>query len=399
MIAAARTPPHFATLVALTAMTTVTLNMFLPSLPAMAEDFAVDYATISWSVSGYLALTAVLQLFIGPLSDRYGRRPVMLGILVVFTGASVVCVLTEDIWVFLIFRMLQGAVIGGWAISQAVVRDTAEPERAASLLGFISMFMAVAPMTGPMLGGVMDALFGWRATFVFYVGTGVVLLIVCWADLGETNRSASRTLGDQIRTYPGLLRAPAFWGYALCTAFATSSFYTFLAGAPLVSDAVFDISPAVLGIGLGSMTGGFMMGSFIAGRYSQRFGLTAMMVAGRLIAIVGLGTGLILIALGQLSPVLYFAAAVCAGVGNGVTMPSSNSGAMSIDPNLAGSAAGLTGSLTVGIGAVMTALAGSLLTPETAAVGLMGLMMAVTLAALAAALLAAKTAGPALAGS
>jgi Bcr/CflA subfamily drug resistance transporter len=394
----ARTPPRFATLVALTALTTLTLNMFLPSLPAMAADFAVDYATISWSVSGYLAVTAVLQLFIGPLSDRYGRRPVALAVLAIFAAASAVCAVTEDVTTFLIFRMLQGAVIGGWALAQAVVRDTAEPARAASMLGFISMFMAIAPMTGPMVGGVLEELFGWRATFIFYTGAGVALLALIWADMGETNTRRSETLSGQMRAYPGLLRAPAFWGYALCTAFSTSTFYTFLAGAPLVAAAEFAISPAVLGIGMGIITTGYMAGSFLAGRYSQRFGLSAMMIAGRLIGAAGMIAGLGAVALGALTPVLFFGAAVFVGLGNGITMPSSNAGAMSVKPDLAGSAAGLTGSLTVGLGAALTAVAGMLLTPDIAAVGLLWLMLATILAALAAALLAGRTASPALAG-
>lgn len=385
MIPAAKSPPRFATLVSLTALSVLSLNMFLPSLSSMAESFGTDYATISIAVSGYLAVTAVLQLIIGPLSDRYGRRPVMLGALSVFLIASLVCATTDRIEVFLGFRVLQGGIIAGWAVSLAVVRDTFGPQQAASRLGFISMAMAIAPMTGPMIGGVLDEVFGWRANFLLYVGLASVMLLVCWGDLGETNTKKSASLTDQIRSYPSLVRSRRFWAFAGCTAFSTGTFYTFLAGAPLVAEHQFGLSPAVLGICMGSITGGFLFGSFLAGKISARHSLTQMMVAGRLIACAGLAAGLLSVWMGGTDPLLYFGATVFAGLGNGITMPSSNSGVMSINPSLAGSAAGLTGAMTVGTGAALTSLAGAVLTPQNAAVGLLALMLAAGLIALAAA--------------
>ena len=143
-------PPHLSTLVLLTAFSTLSLNMFLPSLANIARDLETDYATVSLAVSGYLAVTAVIQLIAGPLSDRVGRRPVLLGALAIFTGASVICAMAENIWVFLAFRMIQGGMIAGYALSLAIVRDTTDERRAAGLIGYISMAMAIAPMLGPV---------------------------------------------------------------------------------------------------------------------------------------------------------------------------------------------------------------------------------------------------------
>ena len=176
MLTAATTPPRFATLVALTALTTLTLNMFLPSLSGMARHFGVDYAAISFAISGYLAVTAGLQLIIGPLSDRFGRRPVILVSLAIFLAASLVCATTDDVEIFLAFRLLQGAIVAGWGISLSVVRDTFGPRDAASRLGFLSMAMSVMPMTGPLVGGnlsLVSALAGtpyaadWRGGILF----------------------------------------------------------------------------------------------------------------------------------------------------------------------------------------------------------------------------------------
>ena len=142
-------PPRLATLFLLAGLMTLSLNMFLPTLSTMAVDFEVDYSVISLALGLYLASTAVLQLIIGPLSDRWGRRPILLISLVIFTGASLVCALTGYIWMFLGFRVLQGAVISAWVLALAAVRDTHSQASGASLVGYISMTMAIASMLGP----------------------------------------------------------------------------------------------------------------------------------------------------------------------------------------------------------------------------------------------------------
>jgi len=143
MLYSATSPPGLFTLILLTGLSVLSLNMFLPSLSNMAADFQADYSLVSLSIAGYLAITAVLQVVMGPLSDRFGRRPVLLAGLTIFTLASLVCALTTSVWVFLAFRALQGAVISGWVLSLAVIRDTRPPQEAASLIGYVSMAMAV----------------------------------------------------------------------------------------------------------------------------------------------------------------------------------------------------------------------------------------------------------------
>ncbi len=386
MLCSATSPPRMFTLILLTGLSVLSLNMFLPSLSNMAADFQADYSLVSLSIAGYLAVTAVLQVIMGPLSDRFGRRPVLLAALAIFTLASLVCALTTSIWVFLAFRALQGAVISGWALSLAVIRDTAPAQEAASLIGYVSMAMAVAPMLGPMLGGALDELFGWRSSFVAYTGFGAVALGLCWVDLGETNKTPSETLAKQFRTYPELFRSQRYWGYALCMAFSTGSFYVFLAGVPLVAVAMLGLSPVVLGFYMGTITAGFMLGSFLSGRYAKRFSLTTMMILGRISACAGLVVGLALILAGFVNEFTLFGATVFVGLGNGLTMPSCNAGALSVRPKLAGSASGLAGALTVGAGAVLTSIAGVIVTEENGASALLGMMLFTVLMALAAAL-------------
>ncbi len=386
MLYSATKPPRLVTLILLAGLSVLSLNMFLPSLSNMAAEFRVSYSLVSLSIAGYLAVTAVLQLIIGPLSDRFGRRPVMLVGLAVFTAASLVCAMTSDIWVFLAFRVLQGGVVAGWGVSLAVIRDTAPPQEAASKIGYVSMAMAVAPMLGPMIGGGLDALFGWRASFLVYAGIGAAVFALCWVDLGETNTTRSETFAKQFQAYPALFGSRRYWGYALCTVFSRGAFYAFLAGSPLVAVAMLGLSPAELGVYIGSITAGYGLGSFLSGRYAKRFPLTTMMIAGRIVGCAGLVAGLALFLAGFGHALTLFGATVFVGIGNGLTMPSCSAGTMSVRPKLAGSAAGLAGALTVGGGAVLTSITAVIVTGETGAYALLGMMLACTVLALVAAL-------------
>jgi Bcr/CflA subfamily drug resistance transporter len=393
MLLAATTPPRLATLILLSALAVASLNMFLPSLAHIAEAFEADYGLVNLSIAGYAAMTAVLQLVLGPLSDRIGRRPVVLAVLAVFILASLGCALAGDVGSFLAFRMLQAAIISGYTISLAVIRDTAPVHKAASLMGYLAMGWAVAPMLAPLLGGVLDETLGWRASFWAFVVFGGAILALCWADLGETaNRgetnaaAPSASVAAPLRGYPELVRSRRFWGYSLCMAFSVGAFYIFLGGAPLVAAGLFEMSPAMLGVAIGSSTAGFILGSFLSGRLAARRTLTAMMIAGRLVACAGLAAGLLLLALGIVSVATVFGACVFVGIGNGLTFPSANAGAMSVRPALAGSAAGLSGALTVAGGALLSAIAGTVLTEANAAPAMLAMMLLASLLGLAAAL-------------
>lgn len=384
------TPPRLLTLILLAGFSPLSLNMFLPALASIADELATDYATVSWSVSGYLAITAVIQLIIGPLSDRIGRRPVLLGAVALFAIASVGCVLAPDIETFIVFRMLQGGMTAGYTLSLAVVRDTRSEREAVSLIGYIGMSMALAPMLGPMVGGVLDTVFGWRAIFVFYSAGGALLLLICWFDLGETRPDVHGDASGPAPTRASLLKEPLFWAFSLCGMFSVGAFFVFLTGAPLVAKAEFGVTTAELGVYIGTITLGFMVGGFIAGRVGARYDTSTMMIAGRVVACLGLAGGLVLFVSGVHSPLFYFGSTVFAGLGNGITMPASNTGAMSVRPELAGSAAGLNGALIVAGGAVLTAITGNLVTASNGALTLLVLMLFVCIAGLCFALWAAR---------
>lgn len=377
-MAAKTTPPHLVTLIVLASFATVSLNMFLPSLANIAMDLEADYALVSLAVAGYLGVTAIIQLIVGPLSDRLGRRPVMLGALCVFIFSSVMCSVAQDIWTFLFFRMLQGGIIAGYTLALAIVRDTTSDHKTAGLISYISMSMALAPMLGPMLGGILDTAFGWRANFYFYTIVGALLLILCWFDLSETNHDRADSRDPTADRFRHLLQEKRIWGYSLTSALGAGAFYIFLVGAPMVAQSAFDVSTAELGFFIGSITCGFLVGSFFSGLASSRLKITTTMLIGRVTACTGLAFGLILVASDHVSTLSYFGCTILVGLGNGITIPSSNAGMLSVRPKIAGSAAGFNGALMVGGGAVLTSIAGVMIDPNNALYMLLMLMLTAT---------------------
>ena len=240
-------------------------------------------------------MTAVLQLVMGPLSDRFGRRPVILAGLAIFILGSLGCLLATGVWTSRFFRMVQAAIISGAAVSRAVIREFRQRAENRQSHGYLAMAWGIAPMLGPMFGGALDQLFGWRASFWAFFGVGTAVLVLCWFDLSETNKTRSETFAQQFRAYPTLLGSGRFWGYSVCMAFSVGAFFAFLGGAPLVAATVFHMPPATLGLTLGTITSGFILGSFLSGRYAGRYGLTNMMLAGRIVACAGLSAGLALV--------------------------------------------------------------------------------------------------------
>jgi len=376
--------PRLITLILMTAASTLSLNMFLPSLPALAEAFNVPYGTATLAIGGYLAMTAVLALIIGPISDRVGRRPTAIGAVAVFFAASLGCVFAQNWTMFLICRLAQGVMVSGYVLASAVVRDTRDQAQSASLLGYIAGAMAIAPLLGPMLGGLLQDIFGWRANFILYAGLGACLMVAIAIDLTET-RPATTTAKHGPRP---LLVAPRFWAYAMTVAISTCAFYAFLAGAPIVAAQSYGLSGTTLGIGLGSITGGFMIGSFTGARLAPRFGPDRVMLAGRMVSVVGLTIGLIAIAVLPAVPLSLFAFTVFIGLGNGLTTPSANAGALSVIPDLAGTASGVTGAMTVGMGAVATTVIGWALTESATPTHLLAALLAIKGVSLLAALTA-----------
>ena len=352
------------------------MNVFLPSLPGMAEHYQVEYRLMALSVPLYLAVNAIIQILIGPISDKVGRRPVILVGIVLFLLATVGCILSPTAEIFLLFRMAQAVSAVAMVLSRAAVRDLYDQDKAASMIGYVTMGMAVVPMVGPAIGGVLDQAFGWTANFWLLLVLATIILAFSYLDFGETAHKSGKTLVAQFQEYPELLRSPRFWGYSLASGLSSGSFFAYLGGAPFVGTEIYGLTTAELGLYFASPAIGYFAGNFMSGRYSTRFGINRMVFWGCWINGVGVALSLILAFAGLDTVYSFFGFMTLVGLGNGMAIPNSTAGALSVRPHLAGTAAGLSGAMMLGVGAGLSALAGWLLVPGSTAVPLLLIMQA-----------------------
>lgn len=369
------TAPHIATLILLAGISALAMNIFLPSLPNMTDYFQTDYRLMQLSVAVYLAVNAVLQIIVGPISDKFGRRPVILWGIGLFLLATLGCLYAPSAEVFLFFRMCQAVIAVAMVLSRAVVRDMFPQDQAASMIGYVTMGMAVVPMIGPAVGGVLDEIFGWRANFWALFILGALIMVLAWADLGETAVKSGRTLSQQYREYPELLRSPRFWGYSLSSGLSSGAFFAYLGGAPFVGSEVFGMPPSTLGFYFGAPAVGYFAGNFLTGRFATRFGINKMVLWGCSLCTFGIALSLAIFLAGHGTPVSFFGLMTFVGLGNGLCIPNATAGMLSVRPHLAGTASGLGGAIMIGGGAALSALAGALLAPETGAFPLLWIML------------------------
>lgn len=380
------TPPHTATLILMAGVGALSLNVFLPSLPSMADHFGVDYGLMQLSVSLYLATTAFVQIAIGPISDRYGRRPIVLVTVALFILASVGAIYAPNFSAFLICRLIQTSIATSFVMSRAIVRDMVPQAQAASMIGYVTMGMSVVPMLGPAVGGALDEAFGWQASFWLLAGGGAILWLMTFFDQGETFTKREGGFSAQFKEYPKLVTSQRFWGYCLAAAFASGAFFAYLGGAPFVGSDVFGMDPAELGLYFGAPAIGYLVGNGLSGRYSVRIGVNRMVLYGALLTVLGMCLLLLFDIAGFNHPVVFFGFMIFVGLGNGILLPNANAGMLSVRPDLTGSAAGLGGAFMIGGGAALSVIAGFILGPGTGARPLIILMLLTTIAAVICAL-------------
>lgn len=374
------TPPHIATLILLPGISAAAMNMFLPSLNHMAEHFDVSYAVMQLSVPLYLGLSAILQLFIGPVSDKYGRRLVVLwgvGLFLVFTLG---CILAPNAETFLFCRLMQASIAVAMVLSRAAVRDMYDQDEAASMIGYVTMGMALVPMIAPIVGGAMDEYLGWQSVFWFLLASGIAVFYITWADMGETAMVSGKTLVEQFREYPELLTSPRFWGYSMASALCSGAFFSYLGGAPFIGSAIFGMSAGVLGLYFGAPAIGYAFGNYLTGRLAQSHGINTLVLWGCIVNVLGIALSVLVFLAGMGTPLTFFGFMTFVGLGNGLVIPNATAGMLSVRPHLAGTASGLGGALMIGGGALLSALAGSMLTIETGAYPLLYLQLATGIA-------------------
>ncbi|HKY93728.1 MAG TPA: multidrug effflux MFS transporter [Kiloniellales bacterium] len=389
-------PPESLTLAALLTLAVglgpLATDLYLPSLPSIGIAFGRSVADIQLTLSVYIAGFAVSQLFSGPLSDRFGRRPVMLAGFAVFLAASVLAAFAPSLEVLLAARFLQAlGACAGPVIGRAVVRDIYGPARAAKVFSYMATAWALAPAIGPIIGGLLETLFGWRANFWALAAVSLFLLVVMGLRQPETNHHPDPTATRPRRilgNFATLVGHRSYIGHALMASFAYAGIFAFISGSSFLLIDVVGLSPAAYGFAFAAVVLGYMVGTFTSGRIGHRLGSERLLALGVLAACVAgaLGIGLALGVTPSVASILIPMTLYL--VGCGLLLPNAMAGALRYYPRMAGAASSLLGCLQMAIAALVGIAVGHL--HDGTAVPMTGAIAAAALAMLLSWLLLAR---------
>ncbi len=373
-------------LMALTSIGPTTLNIVVPALPKLANRMASDVGTIQLIVSVYLLALAAGQLLMGPLSDRFGRRPVLLGALSITAAASVGAVLISTVESLIAARVLQAiGASAGLVVSRAIIRDLFDRNRAAAMLGLVATVMVVVPTLAPLTGGLLETGFGWQSIFIFTAVTSTLVVIWAAITLPETRGMNAPPGGQEgfVRDLARLARSARFAGYVCAGAFGSATFFAFLGGGAHVVITLMQRSPTEYGVWWAISSLGYMTGNFLSSRLSMHHGVDRLIWAGIAIEIAGVALATVLAAFAMhWGPGIVFLPQLIGNVGNGLLLPGAIAGAVSVRPQSAGTAAGIIGFTQMALGAAVTQYAGALMADSPSALP-MPLLMDALAAALA----------------
>jgi len=352
----------YVALITVTATGPLALNMFMPSIPGLVSDLSTTVGMAQLTLTLYLAGSAVSQLVYGPLSDHFGRRPVLLAGITVFVLASIMCALATTIEILVIARLLQAfGGAAGMVLTRAIIRDMHDEKASASVIGYITMAWAVAPMVAPALGGYLDQLAGWRTSFWALAAFGALALTLATFCLPETNHmQAANAHQSRLAGYNRLLHNHRYIWLVATLAFTSGVFFAFLGGAPFIMINVLNQSPLAYGLWFSAVAIGYMTGNFISGKFSRTTETGTMIAIGITVATIATLIPFIAALNGALTPALIFIPMGIIAIGNGITLPNLTAASLSCDPKAIGSAAGLAGFIQSAAGALVAQAVGVL---------------------------------------
>ena len=348
-------------LIVISAVAPIMINGVLPANSTIMAEFKVSYALVQWTLTIFMLALLIAQPILGYCADRWGRRPVMYLSLGLFAFGCFVSASASSMTVLLIGRFLQG--FGGSVctfLPRAVVRDLYPQDRAASMIGFMTMAMMMAPMFGPAFGGWVTDQFDWRYIYIILGTVGAVVAVIVWRSMAETQRKTDAEKSVPFfKALVALMSMREFRSYAFLIAGTVGVYYSFLGSAPYLVMEVREQSASAFGRWFIVVALGYLAGNAAAALLSERIGIQRMITLGQIPLLIGtLGFWLSLF---FDSPGALFFPMACIAFSNGMSLPSLNTGAMNVHPPLAASAAGISGALQTGVGIVLTILLGVLL--------------------------------------
>lgn len=321
------------------------LQIFLPSMPGLVSEFGVDQAAVQLTVSLYLATFAAAQLGFGPLSDRFGRRRVILAGVATYVIAPIICANAASIEILAAGRMLQAiGACAGLMFARVVARDLFGRDRAAGVIGFITMSTALLGAATPLLGGWIDVTFGWRVSFWLTSGFGFVVFCITFMWFPETHPGGRGTnIVATFREGFRLLRSPVFLGYAGHGTCTLSAWYAMVAGLPFVMVDVLDQAPTAFGVYFPFLSLGYMAGNLITARAAGIWGIHRLIDGGVGFALLACPVMIVWCLVFTPTPLALFLPMGLISLGHGLSQPAATSAAISVNPLVAGSAAGFMG--------------------------------------------------------
>lgn len=361
----------------------ISTDLYLASMPHLVTEFGVSAAVVQQTLSLFAIGFSIAQLFSGPLSDRFGRRPVMLGGLIVYLGASLACALSPGIYFLIAARFAQAiGCCTALVATRAVIRDCYPPAEGAQRIARASNYMGFAVITGPIIGAQLQAHFGWRAAFFLHAAFSLLVLASAWHWLRETNRQPNPRATAPLallRTYGEIATTPAFWAYALAGGLSYGTIFVFIAGASFGFIRVLGVSTADYGYCYALGCAGYMTGSYLCRRLLPRLGLSRTIGLGAKIMATG-GIAFLATTLGGIQhwSLLILFQFICM-FSHGLAFPAAQAGSAGPFPQKAGAAAGLFGAISM-LGALVVAnwvgisLDGTLM-PLARICGVMGVLL------------------------
>jgi len=356
-------------LVAMTALAALSIDITLPSLPSTARALGTDVATTQLTLSVFFFGFAIAQLVVGPLSDRFGRRPVVVAGMAGYTVASIVCALTTTIETLIAARLVQAVcACAGPVLGRAMVRDLYGADRATRVLANMMTVFAFVPAVAPMLGGLIETTIGWRWNYALMAAYGALVVTAIVLHLAESNRTLNPyALSPRhlLANYTALLRTRSYLGYALTSAFTSGGLLAYISGSSFVFIEAYGLSPGEFGLFFGSIAIGVLTGSRIAARIGGARGPRATVALGTWFTLAGSGAAALIAATGLPAPGYGAATAITVAqvfymVGLGTIMPAGTAGAIAPYPQMAGTASALIGFMQMTFGAISGALVGHL---------------------------------------
>jgi DHA1 family bicyclomycin/chloramphenicol resistance-like MFS transporter len=342
-------------LVAMTGVAPISLYMLVPALPVLATNFGRDISIAQMTVSLYMVGIACSQILMGPLSDRFGRRPVLLAGLGLMVAASAACIFAETLPQLIAARFLQalgGAT--GMVISRAIIRDLYSRERIGAMISLVIAVMMIAQMLSPLTGGLLETAFGWRSIFYVITAASLLIAVAIALTLPETRRD--RTAAGGFRGDVGsLFKNRAFIGYLLCQVLASQIIFTFAGAGPYVVVTQMGRSSAEYGAWFATTGFAYLIGNLFCVRFAPRHSLERLIWFGLALQFLG---SLLNLAWGiaglNLAPSFLFGTQMLVMFANAFVMSNSAAGAISIRPEAAGTASGAMGFLQMGIGSLFS---------------------------------------------